>query len=104
MRNQLAKEPDPAVRAGLYRIAQEALRNVMIHADAGRVAVTGGTEDGGIILRIEDDGKGIAEKPSPSGDHFGLAGIRERAAMMGGWARIDSSPGEGTTVDVWIPA
>lgn len=104
LKNSLETEPDATVRAGLYRIAQEALRNVMKHAEAGRVAVMVGSAHGGVTLRIEDDGKGLREEAASPIEHFGLAGIRERAAMMGGWARIEGSPGAGTTVHVWVPS
>ncbi len=103
LRSRLETEPDPVLRAILYRIAQEALHNVVKHADAERVAVTVEQKDGGIDLRIEDDGRGFAIDGTEGPEHTGLDAIRERATMAGGWARIESEPGKGTSVEAWVP-
>ena len=103
VRNRLIKEPDSPARSGLYRMAQEAIRNVVKHADADHVVVSVGPEAGGVSLKIADDGRGLPPEAESPVEHFGLAGIRERAAMLGGSARIESIPAKGTTVEVWVP-
>ncbi|MEX0992340.1 MAG: MASE1 domain-containing protein [Actinomycetota bacterium] len=103
LRNRLAEEPNPVLRAILYRIAQEALHNVVKHAGAERVAVTVEHKDGGIDLRIEDDGRGFGGPGGGGPEHTGLDAIRERATMAGGWAKIESEPGRGTSVEAWVP-
>ena len=104
--NRLDVEPPPAARTALYRIAQEALVNIRKHADAKRVDVVLEPRDAGYAVRIADDGDGFdvgtAEREPPG--HLGLAAMRERAEMAGGWWRIESTPGSGTTVEFWVPA
>jgi PAS domain S-box-containing protein len=90
----------------LYRITQEALMNVMKHANAGNVWVSMQTEDQEVTLAIRDDGDGFEmdrEPNHPIGEHYGLIGMRERAEMVGGRWEIHSVPGEGTTVRVLLP-
>lgn len=94
-----------AVETAVFRIAQEAISNILNHADAGqvRIRLTRGHQ---LALEIEDDGLGFdaALVPPPDGrQHMGLFGIRERAAALGGEAHIDSRPGEGTRVRVLLP-
>lgn len=86
----------------LFRMLQEALTNVTRHARARRVDIVLGGDDQHLTLRVSDDGVGFeadARKPRS----FGLVGIHERALILGGFARIHSAPGEGTTVEVSIP-
>jgi signal transduction histidine kinase len=89
----------------LYRAAQEALRNVARHADAGHVKVHAGRVNGHATLRVEDDGRGFA----PGDDeerrrHFGLRMLADLAADAGGELTIHSEPGAGTRVRMEIPA
>jgi PAS domain S-box-containing protein len=101
---RIEREPDPEVQAGLYRLALEALANVRKHADATRVDILLDEPDLGYLLRVEDDGVGFDhEKEAAAPGHLGLPGMRERAELLGGRCEIRSTPGEGTTVDVWIP-
>jgi PAS domain S-box-containing protein len=86
----------------VYRIAQEALHNVVKHAAARQVRVEIEREDGGVRLRIIDDGRGFDPKRIREG-HLGLAGMRARAAKVGGELTIRSRPGSGSTVDVFVP-
>lgn len=86
-----------------YRIAQEALTNVRKHARARRVACAVSTEDGGILTRVTDDGVGFAAPNGSVPGHLGLVAMRERAEMAGGWLRVTSAAGTGTTVEFWIP-
>ena len=86
-----------------YRIAQEALTNVRKHAGAHRVACAVSSEDGGILTRVADDGVGFEAPDGPVPGHLGLVAMRERAEMAGGWLRLTSEAGKGTTVEFWIP-
>jgi PAS domain S-box-containing protein len=94
-----------AVQTGLYRIAQEALTNVVKHARATRVSVILETRGNEMLLIIEDDGVGMARPASASSAQamLGLSGMRERAALLGGTLSIESTPGRGTTVFARIP-
>ena len=85
----------------LYRIAQEALHNVVKHAAAHRVRVDVRREAGGVRLRVEDDGKGFDPARVPDG-HLGLAGMRARSERVGAEFSVASTRGQGTTVDVVI--
>jgi PAS domain S-box-containing protein len=86
----------------LYRIAQEALHNVVKHAAARQVRLDIGARDGGVSLRIEDDGKGFDPATVPDG-HLGLAGMRARAERLGASFVCRSRPGGGTTIEVTVP-
>ena len=87
---------------GLFRILQEALTNVMRHAQAHTVDVRLALEDGWLCLTVSDDGRGFIPAPGrPSS--FGLVGMRERVLMLGGSLQLDSRLGEGTTLNVRIP-
>jgi two-component system sensor histidine kinase UhpB len=93
------------IETAVFRIAQEAISNVLNHADAGQVRVRL-SRGLGLELEIEDDGVGFDSTlpVAPYGrQHMGLFGIRERAAALGGEARVESIPGEGTRVSVTIP-
>lgn len=95
----------PDARLALYRIVQEALSNVLRHARASCVRIRLSDEDGVVALDIEDDGAGFDPRhPEPSsGGGLGLLGLTERAAIIGGVARVESTPGSGTRVSVRIP-
>jgi len=93
------------VELALYRIAQEALSNVVHHAKAKQVKlhIQFGTEQ--ITLEVSDDGVGfdVPKRPTdfaPSG-HFGLLGIHERADLIGAWLEVESAPGKGTRLKVY---
>lgn len=105
LENHLVEEPPLETRIVAFRIAQEALSNVRKHAGATQVTVRLAPRDGGFLVRIEDDGAGFdptALEPARPG-HLGLASMRERAEMAGGWCRVDSSPGSGARVECWLP-
>ncbi|MFZ0215608.1 MAG: response regulator, partial [Candidatus Dormiibacterota bacterium] len=102
--SRLRTEPPMHVSLVLYRVAQEALTNVRRHALASTVRLTLDEVRGGIRLRVHDDGRGFVPRAGPGvPGHLGLAGMRERAELAGGSFSIESSPGRGTTVQVWIP-
>jgi signal transduction histidine kinase len=89
----------------LYRVAQEALRNVVRHAQAGRVTVVLRPEGEAAEVTVSDDGIGFS--PDGAGlvrrGHFGIAGMRQRVEMVGGMLDIDSAVGRGTTVRARVP-
>lgn len=89
------------VQKELYRIAQEALNNVLKHAQAQCVTVTLAQSEGMIVLEIADDGVGFDLKAARSG--LGLPGIGERVKMLSGALEIESTLGKGTLVRVTIP-
>jgi two-component system, NarL family, sensor kinase len=94
------------VEVALYRIAQEALQNVVKHAEATSVRVRLTAGDDGVHLVITDDGCGFDpdEKAGAEERHsYGLVGIRERAELIGASLTLTSRPGTGTTVEVLIP-
>ncbi|MBD8576284.1 transporter substrate-binding domain-containing protein [Pseudomonas syringae] len=87
---------------GLFRILQEALTNVMRHAQAHSVQISLTLADNLLCLSIADDGQGFdpqAARPTS----FGLVGMRERVLMLGGRLELDSEPGEGTALHIYIP-
>ncbi|SDO36866.1 PAS domain S-box-containing protein [Pseudomonas jinjuensis] len=88
---------------GLFRILQEALTNVMRHAQAHTVELALTVEGDELCLRISDDGRGFDPAQVRQGGSFGLVGMRERVLMLGGSLQIDSQPGEGTTLWVRVP-
>jgi signal transduction histidine kinase len=89
----------------MVRTARGALANVVEHAAARRLAVTLTYQVDEVVLDIRDDGRGFDPgQVRPSGSRGrGLAGIRDRAAALGGRADVESAPGEGTTVSVRFP-
>jgi signal transduction histidine kinase len=93
----------PDVDIVLYRIAQEALTNVVRHSGARGASVVLERRDKGIILVIEDDGRGFDLEAANRSSRLGLPGIRERAEMLGGTLLVESSPRSGTTLVVEIP-
>jgi signal transduction histidine kinase len=94
------------LETALFRICQEALSNVARHAQASHVLVELRVEGGRLCVDVEDDGVGFDQAAAAGRErraHWGLLGIRERADLLGGVARFDSSPGAGTRVEVRIP-
>jgi signal transduction histidine kinase len=93
---------DADVETAIYRIAQEALRNALKHADAQSVAIAVAEIEGEVGVRVRDDGRGYDAKAITSG--FGLVSIRERVELLDGRLRVRSAPGEGTTLEARVPA
>jgi PAS domain S-box-containing protein len=85
----------------LLRVLQEALRNARRHSGARSVKVKLGTEDGGILLEVSDDGRGFDETSVRAG--VGLSAMRERIEGLGGAFAVYARPGEGTRIVVSIP-
>jgi signal transduction histidine kinase len=90
-------------KEALYRVAQEALNNIVKHAQASRVEIRLDTCDGQINLEIRDDGIGFDPQGQFPG-HLGLHTMRERVARLGGTLDIESGPGRGTHLRAHIPS
>jgi signal transduction histidine kinase len=95
---RLSNQTETAV----YRVVQEALHNVAKHAKAKNVTLQMARENDAISLVIQDDGVGITAGPVV-GRNFGLAGMQERVAMLGGIAKLASSKNKGTRIEVKVP-
>jgi two-component system sensor histidine kinase UhpB len=87
---------DSDVQLVVYRVAQEALSNAARHSGAERIEVTLRRSGAGVELEVADDGRGFAFEESERG--LGIAGMRERALLLGAELTIESRPGDGTTV------
>ncbi len=89
------------IAVSLYRFVQEALTNIVKHAQARSVSILLTRKDERIAVVIEDDGRGF--DPRAASEGFGLEGMRERAALVGGSLRIESREGAGTTLVAEVP-
>ena len=94
-----------AVETTLYRVLQEAISNIVKHAAASKVGVTLETTPDGVVLIIEDDGKGFEPETVNRGasPRLGLLGMRERVALIRGKLEIETAPGSGTTLIIRAP-
>lgn len=98
---------DPKVELALYRMVQEALNNIVRHSQATQAAVNLSFSPKEINLRVTDNGKGfkVPKTPAefaPSG-HYGLLGLQERAELTGATLKIQSSPGQGSEILIYLP-
>lgn len=91
----------PMCEVQLVRIVQEALTNIRLHADANHVWVQFHQDEGGLGVNIKDDGIGFIETELKK--HFGLKSMRERTESINGQIVIESQPGLGTHVSLWLP-
>lgn len=87
----------------IFRILQEALTNIVKHAEASAVQIRIGEKDSYFWMDVIDDGKGIPDEELSQKVSFGLLGIRERAALLGGEVTITGAAGKGTTVSLRVP-
>jgi signal transduction histidine kinase len=108
--------PEPEIplstKEALFRVAQEAMHNVVKHASAGRVSLSLLTEENGghaaaegqqaLVLRVVDDGRGFNPTAAFPG-HLGLRSIHERVEKIGGQITVESAPGQGTRIEVRLP-
>ena len=98
---------DPVIETECFRVAQEALTNVVRHAQAKTVTVELRQEDGQLHLRVRDDGIGFdvaaVREKAVRGASLGLLSMEERAALAGGGLEFTSIPGQGTEVHAWFP-
>jgi signal transduction histidine kinase len=97
----------PRRQRGLYRVAQEALANVAKHAGARHADVRLEVNGGSARLTVRDDGRGFdpaqALARERDREHFGLRGIQERVAALGGTCEFNSRPGQGALVQIAVP-
>jgi len=95
------------VETACFRVCQEALTNIIKHANAQNVWIHIDLQENQLQLRIRDDGKGFdpdrGNRQAMSGESFGLLGMQERATLAGGRLEIRSAPGQGAEVRVWFP-
>jgi PAS domain S-box-containing protein len=96
-------ELDPERSTAVFRIFQEALTNVLRHAQATRIEVSLDERDDEVVLRVQDNGRGILESESTGFRSLGLLGMRERAELIGGSLEIMGVEGVGTTVVLRVP-
>ncbi len=99
---------DEAAKIALFRIIQEALNNVLKHSEARHVKIHLSFTNKGVHAGVQDDGCGfdmhtIQRIQSSSRPSLGLAGMQERAALLGGAVAVESKPGQGTRVEAFIP-
>ncbi|MBI2817620.1 MAG: HAMP domain-containing protein [Acidobacteria bacterium] len=94
---------DETIAVTLFRIAQEALTNVVRHAHARVVEIHLKRTAEGIVLDIRDDGQGIRRDAVESSESLGIIGMRERATLVNGRLSVSGLPGQGTTVSVTVP-
>jgi len=92
---------DADLEATVYRIVQESLSNVVKHAEASRATVSIADEDGGLLVTVEDDGRGLGSERSDGG--FGLLGMRERVELAHGDLSVEALPEGGTRVQARLP-
>jgi signal transduction histidine kinase len=102
---QLGEEPALSLERehALYRIAREALHNIVKHAHANTVLLRLDRQDDELVLEVRDDGRGF-DPTEPFPGHLGLRSIQERAARLGGTCSLESAPAQGTRLCVRIPA
>jgi signal transduction histidine kinase len=96
-------ETDHRIEVAVYRSVQEALNNVAKHSKARSFRVCVDRENGAVRVLVEDDGVGISRNGRPHSRAFGLLGMRERIAALGGTVRVQSRRGRGTKVRVMLP-
>jgi signal transduction histidine kinase len=90
------------LETAVFRITQEALTNVVKHAEANTVLISIACRERSVVLAIEDDGRGFSLPQAP-GNGFGIVGMRERVASVNGALDVESKPGAGTRIRVEIP-
>lgn len=91
----------------LYRAAQEGVTNALRHGQAQHIAIALRADEGGALLTIDDDGRGLApgwrERAEHDGDHYGLRWLNERVEVLGGRLSIDNRTPRGVRLQVWLP-
>jgi len=99
--DQLPVSAPLAIKIAVHRILQEAFSNATRHGRADAISLRASASDRMLQLTVEDRGRGFA--PASGGDGLGIAGMRERAELLGGSFAIDAASGKGTTVRVSLP-
>lgn len=100
----LAAVPGKDAQLCLFRVAQEALNNVVRHAGVNAATVTLRRAGDGVLLAIRDEGVGFDPANPGPGYSLGLAGMRERVNLVNGTLDMETAPGRGTTIVAWVPA
>ncbi len=95
---------DDHVSLGLYRLAQEALQNVVKHSGAERASVKLALKGDELMLEVDDDGKGFDTVAARGNGSLGLVSMRERVRLLDGSIKIDSKVGQGTKIRAAVPA
>jgi signal transduction histidine kinase len=97
-------EIPPKLETVIYRLSQEFFQNALKHSGATRVNLSLKTTDKRLELAVTDNGAGFdVDRALLRRDSFGLAGMRERVALLGGTLRVRSSPGRGTAISAGLP-
>ncbi len=91
-----------AIEQCVYRVAQEAIANVVHHANASTLTIRLVCSGGQVVLTVQDDGLGFDPQQPVLSGHYGLAGMRERAALVGGELIIEGKPKQGTIVNLVV--
>jgi signal transduction histidine kinase len=99
LRSELREPASSTLRS----VCEEAIANIRKHARPKRIGVTLGHHDGGVAASVVDDGLGFELGSPPEAGHLGLILMEERVSRIGGRFRLDTSPGRGTAVHVWVP-
>jgi PAS domain S-box-containing protein len=93
-----------ATRVLAYRVAKEALVNVRKHARASTVEIALANHEGGVLVTVTDDGVGVdTDTLQDRPGHLGLAAMHDRASIAGGRLHLESAPGQGTELRLWVP-
>jgi len=100
---QLSHPIPQDIALGVFRIAQESLRNVGRHAAASEVHLSLSEQNAGVHITIADNGIGFDPDQRGRSPHLGIASMRERTALLRGRFKIDSKPGRGTVISAWLP-
>jgi signal transduction histidine kinase len=93
---------NPDLEHGIYRIAEQAITNIIQHANASHMSVGIASDDGRLTLTVEDDGCGFDPEAVDVEAHYGLQGMQERANMIGGTLEIQSHLGGGTAIQLIV--
>ncbi len=101
--NNISRELPHDVSLCIYRVAQEALQNVVRHSGANAATVEVMVKEDELRMRIADDGKGFDPQATRAADSLGLVGIRERIGLVQGKLKLDAALGQGTVIDVSVP-
>jgi signal transduction histidine kinase len=96
-------EVDHEIEIAIYRSVQEALHNIAKHSQARNFSLRVESQRGGLCLLVDDDGIGFSGKGNPRRQSFGLLGMRERIAALGGTVRVRSRSGRGTRLRIMLP-
>ncbi len=103
LRNTEDLHPAPQAANALFRALQEALTNIIRHAEATKVIVALEKTDAHVVLKVQDNGKGITKKEMAGSQSFGLLGMRERIHHLNGSIEIKSGANQGTAIMCTIP-